>query len=72
MYGDKFIFTDSPKVAPDASDEELDAAVADFMTKSGADNRILLDVREPRLRKKLYEATRKNYDRLVAEGKAIF
>ena len=42
------------------------------MQKSGADNRILLDVREPRLRKKLYEATRKNYDRLVAEGKAIF
>ena len=71
MYGDKFIFTDSPKVAPDATDEELDAAVADFMQKSGADNRILLDVREPRLRKKLYEATRKN-DRLVAEGKAIF
>ena len=72
MYGDKFIFTDAPKVAPDATDEELDAAVADFMQKSGADNRILLDVREPRLRKKLYEATRKNYDRLVAEGKAIF
>ena len=72
MYGDKFIFTDSPKVAPDATEEELDAAVADFMQKSGADNRILLDVREPRLRKKLYEATRKNYDRLVAEGKAIF
>ena len=71
MYGDKFIFTDAPKVAPDATDEELDAAVADFMQKSGADNRILLDVREPRLRKKLYEATRKNYDRLVAEGKAI-
>ena len=72
MYGDKFIFTDSPKVAPNATDEELDAAVADFMQKSGADNRILLDVREPRLRKKMYEATRKNYDRLVAEGKAIF
>ena len=71
MYGDKFIFTDAPIVAPDASDEELDAAVADFMQKSGADNRVLLDVREPRLRKKLYEATRKNYDRLVAEGKAI-
>ena len=71
MYGDKFIFTDGPKVGPDATEEEIDAAIADFMQKSGADNRILLDVREPRLRKKMYEATRKNYDRLVAEGKAI-
>ena len=71
MYGDKFIFTDGPKVGPDATEEEIDAAIADFMQKSGADNRILLDVRDPRLRPKLYEATRRNYDRLVAEGKAI-
>ena len=43
------------------------------MATSGADNRILVDGRmmNPVLRKKIYEASRKNYDRLVAEGKAI-
>jgi len=74
MYGDKLIFTDGPKVAPDASEEEMDAAVADFMKKSGADNRVLVDMGKdggPKLRAKLYEASRRNYDRLVAEGKAI-
>ena len=73
MYGDRFIFTDGPKVGPDATEEEMDKAVAEFMATSGADNRILVDGRmmNPVLRKKIYEASRKNYDRLVAEGKAI-
>lgn len=74
MYGDRFIFTDGPKVAENATDEELDAAVADFMAKSGSDNRVIVDAGKdsgPKLRAKLYEASRRNYDRLVAEGKAI-
>lgn len=71
MYGDRFIFTSSPVVEPDFTDEQVDAAVADFMSKCGADNRILLDVRDTRVRPKLYEASRRNYDRLVEEGKAI-
>ena len=39
----------------------------------GADNRCLIDARNypDGFREKLYEAGRKNYDRLVAEGKAI-
>ena len=73
MYGDQFIFTEQPNVAKDASDEEMDAAVAEFMNTIGSDNRILIDARmmSPRLRRKIYEASRKNFDRLVAEGKAI-
>lgn len=70
-YGDRFIFTDGPVVTPQSTEEELDAAVADFMQKSGADNRVIVESRDPRLRARLYEATRRNYDRLVAEGKAI-
>lgn len=71
-YGDKFIFTHGPTVAPDASEAELDAAVADFMATCGSDNRIICDWgQNPALRRKLYEASRKNFDRLVSEGKAI-
>ena len=71
LYGDKFIFTDGPKAGPEATEAELDAAVAAFMQQSGADNRIIVETRDPRLRAKVYEATRRNYDRLYAEGKAI-
>ncbi|MGI6659758.1 MAG: uroporphyrinogen decarboxylase family protein [Dethiobacteraceae bacterium] len=71
-YGDQMIFTDGPVCPEDATEEEMDAAVADFMAKSGSDNRVLVDLsRAPKLRAKMYEATRRNYDRLVAEGKAI-
>ena len=72
MYGDKFIFTDGPKLAPGMSDADKDAAIADFFTKSGADNRILLELRDPTLREKVYVAGRRNYDRLLEEGKVIF
>ena len=72
MYGDRFIFTDGPKFTPDMTEAEKDAAIADFFTKSGADNRILLELRDPTLKAKVYEAGRRNYDRLLAEGKVIF
>ena len=71
-YGDRFIFTSGPEVRENATEEELDAAVADFMAKCGSDNRIICDAgQNPALRRKLYEATRKNYDRMLAEGRAI-
>ena len=71
MYGDKMIFTHEVNLAPDATDEEVDAAVAKFMEEFGYDNLGYNGTRDERFRKKLYEASRKNYDRLVAEGKAI-
>ena len=71
MYGDKMVFTHEVNLAADASDEEVDAAVAKFMEDFGYDNRGYNGTRDERFRKKLYEASRKNYDRLVAEGKAV-
>ena len=71
MYPGKFVFTHTVDVAEDASDEEIDKAVAKFMEEFGYDNRGYYGGRSERFRKKLYEASRKNYDRLVAEGKAI-
>ena len=41
------------------------------MEEFGYDNRGYYGGRDDRFRKKLYEASRQNYDRLVAEGKAI-
>ena len=70
-YGDKLVFTHQIDVTPESTDAEIDAAVAKFMEEFGYDNRGLNGTREPRFRAKLYEASRKNYDRLVAEGKAI-
>ena len=70
-YGDKMIFTHEVNLEPDAADEEVDAAVAKFMEEFGYDNLGYNGTRDERFRKKLYEASRKNYDRLVAEGKAI-
>ncbi len=71
QYGDRFIFTHSPQVAPDATEEEKEKAIAEFMAGIGADNRLLCDTRDPYIRKRIYEESRKNFDRLVAEGKAI-
>ena len=71
MYPGKFIFTHTTDVDNDASDEEIDKAVAKFMDEFGYDNRGYFGGTNERFRKKLYEASRKNYDRLVAEGKAI-
>ena len=48
-------------------------AVAAFMADIGEDNRLFYSDQsaDPRLRRAMYIASRKNFDRLVAEGKAI-
>jgi len=74
MYdGQGMVFTHEITLAPDASDEDVDNAVAKFMEDFGYDNRGLFGSRDQsgRVRRKLYEASRKNYDRLLAEGKVI-
>ena len=71
MYPGSFIFTHTVDLAPDASDEDVDKAVTKFMEEFGYDNRGYYGGRDEQFRKKLYEASRRNYDRLVAEGKAI-
>ena len=70
-YGDQFIFTHSPQVDPEATEEEKEKAIAEFMAGIGADNRVICDARDPYIRRRVYEESRKNYDRLLAEGKAI-
>lgn len=73
QFGDKMIFTEEMGIPADATEEESDAKIADYFAKIGADNRVLVSLMNcpPGTRKKVYEASRKNYDRLVAEGKAI-
>ena len=68
-----FIFTVGPKgLTKDSTPEEVDAAIADFFANEGADNRVLCSAMggPADLKEKIYIASRKNYDRLVAEGKA--
>ena len=73
MYGDRFIFTANVSCDMEATEEEMDAVVDNFIKTIGADNRCLVEARGPAaLREKLYVASRQNYDRLLAEGKVIF
>ena len=71
LYPDSLVFTHQIDERPDASDEEIDAAVAKFMEEFGYDNRGFYGGFDPRYRRKVYEASRRNYDRLAAEGKAV-
>lgn len=73
MYGDQMVFCHAIELPQDCSDEELTDAVAKFMEEFGYDNRGFCagNVADKRLHKAIYEASRRNYDRLVAEGKAI-
>ncbi len=72
MYGDQFIFTANVSVAADATEEEIDRVVEEFINGIGSDNRCLVEAfGPPALKEKIYIASRKNFDRLVAEGKAI-
>lgn len=71
LYPNSLVFTHQIDERPDASDEEIDAAVAKFMEEFGYDNRGFYGGFDPRYRRKVYEASRRNYDRLVAEGKAV-
>ena len=72
MYDHQMYFTANLSMEPDASEEEVDAVVEKFIKGIGADNRVLVEAMgPPSLKEKLYIATRKNFDRLVEEGKAI-
>ena len=73
QYGDKMIFSHDFAVPADWTDEQLADAVAEYMESIGYDNRVFFSgpASDTRLRKAVYEASRRNYDRLVAEGKAI-
>ena len=73
MYGDRMIFTHGLDLPESASEAEIEEAVAAFMADIGADNRLFYSdmVADPRVQRALYVASRKNFDRLVAEGKAI-
>ena len=67
------IFTDIGPVCPEDDGRRNGCSGSRFYGKSGSDNRVLVDLsRAPKLRKqKCAEATRRNYDRLCAEGEAI-
>ena len=73
QYGDKMIFTHELDLPADYTDEQLTDAVEKFMLEFGYDNRVFFggNMANPRLHRAIYEASRRNYDRLVAEGKAI-
>ena len=74
LYGDKMIFTGHLHCPADATEAEQDATIKKFFDTIGADNRVLVEVNRdgpPGLRAKAYEASRRNYDRLKAEGKVI-
>ena len=73
MYGDKMVFTHGMHLPESASDREIEEAVAAFMADIGEDNRLFYSDQstDPRIRRAMYIASRKNFDRLVAEGRAI-
>lgn len=73
QYGDKLIFSQTIALPKDYTDEELTDKVEEYMREFGFDNRVLMTgpITDKRLHRALYEASRRNYDRLVAEGKAI-
>ena len=72
-YGDQMVFTHGFDLPEGATHEDIDKALDEFMSGIGADNRVLFftHMRDPYLRRRLFELSRRNYDRLVAEGKAI-
>ena len=73
QYGDQMVFSHDIDLPADCSDEELNAAVEKYMTEFGFDNRVFFcgGPDNPRLQRAVYEASRRNFDRRVAEGKAI-
>ena len=67
------IFTHGLFLPGTAGEQEIDDAVARFMADIGEDNRLFYSDQstDPRIRRAMYVASRKNFDRLVAEGRAI-
>ena len=73
-YGDKMIFSHMLQLKPGYTQEDIDAAVEQYMSTIGEDNRVLYNCPpnlDPRVHRALYVASRKNFDRLVKEGRAI-
>ncbi len=73
LYGDRMIFTHGLFLPESAGEADIDAAVAAFMAGIGEDNRLFYSDSgaDPRIQRAMYIASRKNFDRLVAEGRAI-
>ena len=74
LYGDKMIFTGHISCPKDATPEEQDAIIARFFDTIGADNRVFVDpgFEFPEgFKEKIYSASRRNYDKLKAEGKVV-
>ena len=73
LYGDKMVFTHGLFLPESAGEQEINDAVAAFMADIGEDNRLFYSDQsaDPRIRRAMYIASRKNFDRLVAEGRAI-
>ena len=73
MYGDQMVFTHGLYLPENASDAEIEEAAARFMADIGEDNRLFYadQSTDPRIRRAMYIASRRNFDRLVAEGRAV-
>ncbi len=74
LYGDKMLFTGHISCPKDATPEEQDQLIKQFFDTIGADNRVFVDpgMEFPQgFKEKIYEASRRNYDRLKAEGKVV-
>ncbi len=69
----QLVFTHGIELPDGASHEYIDKALDEFMAGIGADNRVLFFTHStyPYLHEQVYVRSRQNYDRLVAEGKAI-
>lgn len=74
QYGDKMIFTAHIDCPPDADEAQQEDVLRKFFDTVGADNRCFADIGKEfpeGFHARLYEASRRNYDRLKAEGKVI-
>ena len=74
LYGDKLLFTGHINCPPDTPEEEQDRIIREFFDTIGEDNRVFVEPNRdcPQgFREKIYEASRRNYDRLKAEGRVI-
>ena len=72
LYGDKMLFTGHINCPPGTAPEEQDAIIKEFFDTIGEDNRVFVEPNRDcpeGFREKIYEASRRNYDRLVAEGR---
>ena len=73
QYGDQLIFTFDVPLTKTSTNADVDRILDQLFADMGADNRVLINchVENAYFREQLYARSRRNYDRLVAEGKAI-